>query len=542
MAFRQEDASLLLKHLQALIEVELFTIPLYLTAANSLRSDLPENDPAFKLQGLATSVAVQEMYHLQLACNIANAFDVTPVFPKLTLNAGEKILVPHLDPGDQPFYAQLGNLPDTITAMLEIETPDNSGQTVTPNPDVTYHSIADLYSATLQLLSAYWATFKDVPASLDPHFTPGHNQIGFGAFPLRFKYNQIEQRTDVMNSINAITDQGEGNSVAPANSAYRFQYGTNDKVSEAYQGSKSDRFYEQDLYTHYYRFQQIKDNLGTDPQAAYYQSNGDVDPNKPDWVPPLDRVQNAINVIWSFLLDTMEQGFASGNLPQNNPTQPNLPGFGSAMVSFKYIIPMAWQWGACPSFVYLENITAQDVQDAMDEIDPWCLYHWDATTAQLRIDHADQLNACQGLNQCKGLGWGAIATQRGDGACATADTHTCVGSNSCARQGGCGYFSEDDKQHLLDESEQWVPGQNVKAGWGGCQTPISTGQKFFNYGTSSSDPFPDLNAKYAGTSVWDRARDLFGNGQSLPAPVTKQVGKWNYDGTTRRSYITPSSK
>jgi hypothetical protein len=162
--------------------------------------------------------------------------------------------------------------------MIEVETPDESGQPVTPNPEVTYPSIGDLYSATLQLLSSWWATFKDVPAGLDPHFTPNNRQIGFGAFPSRFNYNQIAQRTDVMQSINAITDQGEGNTVAPANAAYKFQRGVDGNVLPPYQGTQSDRFYQQDLYTHFHRFVEIKDNLGDDPQAAYYQANGDVAP------------------------------------------------------------------------------------------------------------------------------------------------------------------------------------------------------------------------------------------------------------------------
>lgn len=544
MAFKLEDASLLIDHLQALIDVELFTIPYYLTAASSLRTGTDSKDPAWGLQRVAVSVAVQEMYHLQQACNICNAFGVTPVFPKLSLEAGQKILVPHLDPNNQAFYAQMGNLPDAIAAMLQVETPDESADPVIPNTEVTYRSISDLYTATLQLLALYWGQYENVPAQLDPHFSPGNKQVGYGAFPSRFKYNEITQRPDVLNSFNAITDQGEGSPIAPVN--LPLQYGSDGNILPQYQGSQSDRFYAEDKITHYQRFVNIQQAIGSD-QSAWYTANGQVSPDLPEWAAKisLQTLQDAINTIWSFLIDTLESGFAAGDLPENNLADPTLPGFNSAMISFKYLLPMVWQNGACPSFVYRSGVTAEDVQKAMDAVDPWCLYHWDETTAKLRVEHPDQLNACQGLNSCKGLGWGGIATQAADGACATADTHTCVGSNTCTSQGGCGYYSDDAQNNPLPLSEQWVPGQNSGASTGGCQTPIATRQVFHNYDNdpSTPNPFPSLS-KLEGTLVWDRARALMAQKlsvQQLPTPVSETVGEITYDGTQRRTYTTPSS-
>jgi len=137
-------------------EVEFFTIPFYLTAVYSFTSQALNNSELFKLQQKTLSVAVQEMYHLQLACNLANAFGVTPEIPNnLPLNAGEPILVPHLDPNKQPFRATLGNLPAVIEAMIEVETPDPDHTYPEPNEDATYPSIGDLYYATLQLTKEY---------------------------------------------------------------------------------------------------------------------------------------------------------------------------------------------------------------------------------------------------------------------------------------------------------------------------------------------------------------------------------------------------
>ena len=544
MAFKVEDESLLIQHLQALIDVELFTIPFYLTAANSVRTSVASDDPARTFQSLAVSVAVQEMYHLQQACNIANAFGVTPQFPKLSLDSTQKILVPHLDPNNQAFYVQLGNLPEAIQAMLQIETADTSPEPVVPNTSVTYRSISDLYTATLQLLALYWTEYANLPAQLDPHFTPNNNQIGYGAFPSRFTYNTIAQRSDVLNSINAITDQGEGDIVAPAD--LPLQYGSDGNILPQYQGSQSDRFYSQDKITHYQRFLTIQQGIEGD-LSAYYQANGAVAPDLPPWAAniSLQTLQGAVNTIWSFLIDTLESGFASGNLPANNQAQPQYPGFNSAMISFKYLLPLIWQHGACPSFFYTPGVTGQQVQAAMDAVDPWCLFHWDQTTATLRNQHPNELNACQGLNSCKGLGWGGIATQAGDGACSTADPHTCVGSNSCTRQGGCGFLSDDSNNNPLPLAEQWVPGQNTGASSGGCQTPIATRQVFHNYGSGLPADLQSL-APLEGTSVWERARNLMAQKlkvqpAQLPTPVSQQVGTINYDGTQRRTNVTPSS-
>jgi len=542
MTFLKSDADLLFKHLQALIDVELFTIPFYLTAASSVSTSAADGSSAIAaLQQEAVSVAVQEMYHLQQACNLCNAFDITPQIPQLEIKAGVKAPVPHLDPNDQPLVAELGNLPAVIAALIAIEAPDDSPGPLKPNPEVTYRSIADLYKATLELLAAYLKTYEQIPAALDPFFDPGHNQIGYGAFPSRFNFNQIKTRLDVMNTINAITDQGEGTLVAPKNSPFLF--GSDGKVRPEYQGLPSDRFLEWDVYTHYWRFNDINTKLAGVAATNFYQANGQQSPDLPSWAPPLATLQSAITTIWSFLLDTMQAGFASGNLPETNTTSPALPGFNSAMISFKYLLPMVWQYGAVPSFTYTSGVTAQQVQDAMDAVDPWCLYHWDAASSAVRAQYPNDLNSCQGLNVCAGHGWGGIATAAGNGACALADTHTCTGSNGCTGQGGCGFFSSVDGS-LLPPSEQWVPGANTGPDSGGCQTPISTRQVFHNYPDSSFPTGWEYLEPLRGTGVWDRARALFAqkiNTTPLPTPIAKTVSGIDYDGTKRRAAVTPSS-
>lgn len=564
--FSEGDVELLKRHLQALIEVEFFTVPLYLTAVYSFTQTAinytPDGGNTFPLSDLqqkTLSVAVQEMYHLQMASNLANAFDVTPDIPQMSLTAGETLTVPHLEDGGKSLQTQLGNLPAVIEAMVLVEKPDPNTPPP-PNEAVIYPSIADLYHATLQLLAGYLEAFGLLPAALDPYFLPNHDQVAYGAFSTRYIYNKIATRDDAKHAANAVTDQGEGTLVSPEDQGggYRvsakvasfFQFGENDTVLPEYQSSKGSRFYVYDQITHYKRFEEIQSTLASQDWdkviggAAFYPA-GDPSPDLPSWAADSATLQASLNTIWSYLIDTMQAGFQSGNLLPENP-DPTIPGFNDAMLAFKYVIPLIWQWGECPSFEYRAGVTPVETQAAMDSADPLCLFHWDERTIEVRTKYPNDKNTCQGLNQCAGMGWGGIATEKGNGACATADLHTCQGGNTCSFQGGCGFLSTV-KGVLLPASEQWIPGLNQGPLTGGCQTPVGTAQVFDRTADLSQFPppaQPRLEALKT-TSVWDEARKLFAQRESignLPAPISEQVDDIDYDGTKRRQAISPTSK
>src|SRR5881628_2071160 len=95
-------------HLNATVAVEFFTIPVYLTAIYSFSNRaLAFIDPAagphdpqrplFDMQQRLLSVAVQEMYHMQLAANLCNALGETPQVPQLPLPPDKPSAVPHLN-------------------------------------------------------------------------------------------------------------------------------------------------------------------------------------------------------------------------------------------------------------------------------------------------------------------------------------------------------------------------------------------------------------------------------------------------------------
>ena len=62
------------EHAQAAAAVELYTLPLYITAMASIR------DTGSEASRIIFSVAVEEMLHLQLAANLCAALDTSPNF------------------------------------------------------------------------------------------------------------------------------------------------------------------------------------------------------------------------------------------------------------------------------------------------------------------------------------------------------------------------------------------------------------------------------------------------------------------------------
>ncbi len=141
-SFSDADVELLQRHLQAIVEVEFFTIPLYLTAVYSFTEiALEAPSTLYTVQQEALSVAVQEMYHLQCACNILNAFTVTPTIPKLTIPAGTDLPIPHLVQNGRPLTTRLGALPAAIASMIDIESPiptPSSRRPTTPSSTPRY--------------------------------------------------------------------------------------------------------------------------------------------------------------------------------------------------------------------------------------------------------------------------------------------------------------------------------------------------------------------------------------------------------------------
>jgi hypothetical protein len=547
-SFGTAAIGLLRKHLEALVTVETTTIPLYLAAVYSFSEralgysdDGGKTWPLYELQQGMLSVAVQEMYHLQLAANLCNSFHVSPSVPKLALHAGAPIVVPHLSENGSRIMTWIGNAPAALAAFIEIERPE-PGAFPPPNDAVVYPSIGALYQATLDLLDRYLVAYEDAPPARDPHFAPDQRQIAYATFAETYRHNKIHARADLAKVASTITDQGEGNLVG------RAPVGESGQVRPEFRPRSGSRFADYGAITHYRRFVDIQHTLAAHDWKQkiggnlFYEDNSAKSDDLPGWAASQVVVQRSIDTLWSYLIDLIQHGFSTGNLSTAS-AESRGPRFGDVMLSFKYTLRQSWQWGHAPSFLYRPGVSADDARAAMDAVDPLCLFHWDARSDAIRA--RKQLNACQGLNQCAGLGWGGVATEKGNGACATADLHTCGGNNDCSAQGGCGYLSSGNS------GEQWAPGENSCAGKGGCQMPIATAQVFDRsaHGDIEKSSWPagtkqELSA-LVGKSVWDRARELFAKqigSTHLPEPIAKQEAPLDLDGSKRRKAIEPTSK
>jgi len=596
MSLRQ-GVDLLGVHLQAIVAVEFFTIPVYMTAVycftnNALALVDPDAtgtepaQPLMDMQQRVLSVAIQEMYHLQLASNLCKALGVTPEIPQLTLTAGTPIPVPHLNNVTIP---KLGTLPEMLGSMIGIEAPDPAPDYPMPNETATYDSISDLYHATAYLVGLVATAVRAGANDTDVPPFDGNKQVAYGTFKTTYQWNTIPQGTtsavdSAIKLINAITDQGEGKNVVRS-PLLRSLFGALSAsgadaamVDPEFQPAAQTRFSAYGAYTHETRFQQVQATLWSKDFAfwnytvraqyksagydagIFYAGDGTVlKADAPAWALDPVAVQSAVNVFWSCLTNTLQTGIASGQLSETYPaagTQ-NFT-FTDVMYAFKYALQILWRDGSVPSFTYTGQVTEADVQNAFDLIDPYCLVHWDEITRKLRAEPSFVQNVCQGLNTTAGQGWGGTGTAKGgDCACNTADIHSCGGGNTCTGRGACGYLSTKPSADPKGPTEMWpandqfAPGMNDCTGRGGCQTPISTLQRFDHspgVATLVNAQTWDDKTKAAilalqGGAVWEQARTLHGWSTTPPPrpPQPAGAGNTDYDGLKRRTAVQPTS-
>lgn len=198
------------RHLQSAVDLEFWTIPFYMSAMYSV------TDPTTEAYQLVRSVVYQEMLHVELACNVANAFDVSVSFraPRY-----ERCRIPHLefdldqpDPTHvyNPWNSTIGPLDvERINAMCLIEYPEwPDPDQPAPRPEQEqYGSIGEFYAAV-----KYGATrladeikgnvrqvdlFQRYYARSGPQTVTEDGQAGL---------------PQVLGLLEAITEQGEGQS------------------------------------------------------------------------------------------------------------------------------------------------------------------------------------------------------------------------------------------------------------------------------------------------------------------------------------------
>ena len=486
--------------------LEMWTIPLYLCVAFSIKNPDNPNQPISlpqalqaideaNLTGLEDSkavrdklasdsgllakfaffsiltVGIQEMLHAELAANVCNAIGGTVDFtgaytsqPGSLAPVYDAEHVPYINvPPDIASLVKLGPLNSDSIALLQwIEhytTPSSNN-----GPQDKYDTIGDFYQAVQSGLDSLWSdlypqTGSPTPADLkqkDDWQTQvsGQTQEEY-SFSVTISGASSDAKALADQAIGAIVGQGEGATGDHILVNPTFQMKEGNQVEIVF-----------DNFTHWERFTIIKDLLDAGVTIDTWQAES----NPPDTV-LLAGLQQAIRQSLSSFLDALTAGF--------NSTSPlNL----DAMWDLGTRMYEVWQNGGVPDFAY------------------------DIYTAP-QYPHA-----CQGLNDCAGQGapktpgGEPTGTQVGNGYCATAWFHTCGTDNQCSGQGGCGYAVDKADPNNFDVN--WLPNENSCKGKGGCGAPIPEKQGFNSnpsYPPDAPAEFPD-GSPCQKASVWERAR------------------------------------
>jgi hypothetical protein len=202
-------------HLQHALALELWTIPLYLTALYSIKGlhKLKHHEYPDSAK-LIFSVVVQEMLHLELVCNIANALGFSPKFtmPSYDEETGIPFIHPsygNLPPNLQGYSVKPQALSeDSLRLFCAIELPHAKKEMVWEKQN-TYHSIAELYEALKLGITHLWNDFYVGDAHNTKQkntFNEYHNQEG-----RHHGFSQtVHSIETAMKAIDAIIEQGEG--------------------------------------------------------------------------------------------------------------------------------------------------------------------------------------------------------------------------------------------------------------------------------------------------------------------------------------------
>jgi hypothetical protein len=225
-------------HLQHALDLELWTIPLYLTALYSIK-DLPQNkhDEFPEAAKLIFSVVIQEMLHVEIMSNLSNALGYSPKFklPVYDETKGIPFIHPphHLLPDDLKGYQVKPHAltKETLRLFCVIEMPHTRKEIVWEKAS-RYDSIAELYEALKCGIAALWNTYYVGDANNKKqknNFKEYHNkhgkQHGFSII-----INSVES---AMGAIEAIVEQGEGADAKRVSADFRPHPITDEQVFEA---------------------------------------------------------------------------------------------------------------------------------------------------------------------------------------------------------------------------------------------------------------------------------------------------------------------
>ena len=202
-------------HLQHALDLELWTIPLYLSALYSIKGlsarshdDYP---PAAKL---IFSVVIQEMLHAELVCNLSQALGYKPVFNFPTYDPAKGI--PFIHPSDdmlpeivKGYRVEPGPLDqDRLKLFCAIELPHPKSE-IRWNEVQAYDSIAELYEAIRIGVSSSWDRYFVGAENNTRQKTTFNEYCNVEGRAHGFSI-RIDSLKEALEAIEAIVEQGEG--------------------------------------------------------------------------------------------------------------------------------------------------------------------------------------------------------------------------------------------------------------------------------------------------------------------------------------------
>lgn len=231
----KHDEQWLKDSLQAAIEVEFFTIPIYLAALWSIK------DPAhFAYRSIRTIAVREEMLHFGLMCNLLTALGEVP---KINVSPHVPVYPNHLPGNINPaLTVRLQGLSDdALDKFMAIEFPENGSVVGTTSAHIT--ALTEEFSTIGAFYTAILETFERLNLQLSP--VNQQERAGFGLL-------KITDMDGVRSAIGIIKHQGEGTDGSPEDT------GPNDLA-------------------HFYRFGEIRflKKLKKDAATGKWDFNGD---------------------------------------------------------------------------------------------------------------------------------------------------------------------------------------------------------------------------------------------------------------------------
>jgi hypothetical protein len=638
LRYVEEDKSAVRALAQAAVNVELFTIPLYMSTMYSIHGMHQINSAkqtyykGREWPGMSTraapgtanakafniifSVFIQEMLHLQMASNIATALDVKPTFTSLALQTEkhgwhcygpDATVIPHIvDLKDtSTFHNVRVNLEalneNQCKLFLAIEQPEKDARReLEGNPatagtyfpavpfagwkaDYTeldlplFGTIGWMYECYAQYLSIEYADGKSlfdkmfVAGSVQQDMfnsqVQGHERKEFPGFDTLLtpadQASAVQAFDKVIDMMSAISDQGEGNTIAirryrkhalltavdgkyqEDRAALEADYPSYDQSGQPAPSRDAAARADSKKLDHFERFLEVRELLGkvvtweTWHQAwdkegkgwsAADLTNAEYDPaTAPANIPAPQQVADALNRLKA-------QGAATYTMLSQVAV--------GAIAGITTVLDTYWQ-DQKASFPYPSMVgsgdrmsicwaifgRSPDLREGLDAPDKSVLYH-----------------ACQGLS---------LANPDPGASCAAIEIyHTCRGSNGCHAQGGCGFAQSDaggsscgssgcgaKTSHLKVAGSAGgvtpysAPSDNKCATFGGCAVPISASQLYpdtppppvmklydFEGADHKSAPLDQTMPFTQGESVYEKAWEAYKavmakRGQPVTAPM-----------------------